>query len=115
MATGYLLKKGKSWYLGFPSEAPYGDAQQSAEVARSCDSAHTKDENGNDAMSVYYNGQATCTVTAVTADATVPSAGEEFTYNGITFVITSASVAYNNGETGATVTVTGESRDAWSD
>lgn len=116
MATAYILKKGKGWFLGFPEGTVPGadtNGTQSAEVGSAVDSAHTKDSGGNDAMSVYYNRQSTLSVSAVSADGSVPEAGQEMSYAGKQFVITSASVAYNNGATGAIVNITAESRDAW--
>ena len=110
----YILKKGQSWFVGLPeTTASSISAVQNAEESSAVDVAHTKDSNGDDAMSVFLNGQTSLTVSGVTTTASVPASGEELTYNNTTYVITNASVAYNNTGTGAIVTITAIGRDAW--
>lgn len=113
MAT-YILRKGEDWYIGFPETSSTGiDAMHSAEQTRTADVAHTKDSYGNDALSVFINAGGTISLSGVTSDSTCPEAGETLSYNGSTYVITSASIAFNNAGTGAIVSLTGISRDAW--
>lgn len=117
MAVSYIKKGNDSWKVFFPDGISgtnfSGDGLQSLEESASIESAHTKDANGNDALSVYFNRSRSVSLTACYEGATAPVAGEELTINGYTYVMTNVSVSYNNGGTAAMVNITAESRDSW--
>lgn len=117
MAVNYIKKGNQGWKVFFP-EGISGDGfsatgLQSLEESASIESAHTKDANGNDALSVYFNKSRSVSLTACYEGTSAPVAGEELTINGYTYVMTNVSVSYNNGGTAAMVNITAESRDAW--
>lgn len=117
MAVSYIKKGNDGWKVFFPEGITgtgfSATGLQSLEEGASLESAHTKDANGNDALSVYFNKSRTISLTACYEGTTAPTVGDDLTINSVAYVITSASVSYNNGGTAAMVNISAESRDAW--
>lgn len=117
MAVTYIKKGNDGWKVFFPEGITgtgfSATGLQSLEEGASLESAHTKDANGNDALSVYFNKSRTISLTACYEGESAPTVGDDLTINSVAYVITSASVSYNNGGTAAMVNISAESRDAW--
>lgn len=106
MATAYLLRKGKTYTLGFPGDASSLGVQQNGEVGSDCDSASISDIGGNNVATAYFNVRKYFSFTVVAAE--MPEVGSSFSYGGINGTITDVSLVGQNDATAMMLTISGE-------